>query len=461
MIRLHIVAVTPDLASVVVEQTAAGWRLPSVDHVSRAGVAAAIRTTLERISATAQVVHWAPIAPDMEGVGGGGDEPRALGYCLAVVSGPLQAREVTCASVDSLSSGTAAVPRQRDALRIALARARTPAESFDSGPQVTAALDWAANEIVTRLAARITAVTTHRCARNYYIVAFTTTHGTFFLKAGRGVVEDEARLCELFRTVAPDQVPDGLSVDRQGDRWLYHAIPGEPLVGPRLTPARVDAVVQALVRLQKQAMNVPGVREHLASRTVRACDVLAMAGQLVTEVFRSPSSRDAELLDTWADAGGEMRQACARIDALGLPLTLALSDFWTENIIVTERGFGFIDLENAYWSYPFLPLWRFGLDVERRLPAEHGIRALIDDTFTNAWADLIPPRDMRRALADFPVLGRLFDLLMAECDVNRYQRVLGADLPTGYRAARLRPRLTALIVALATGRSATPSATSL
>jgi hypothetical protein len=435
MPRFHIVAVTADLDRALAVYTPAGAWLPFLDDVPRTKLPAVIDTMFAQVAARMDLVHWAPLPPDPSFAG---DSQ----YCLVIISAPVLWGSAELVSTSALLSGETLSTVQRLALNIALSRLRSPVYPFDSAAQVADALAWAERAIADRTGSPLLSKVRRRCERYNYVVQFSTTAGTLYLKGGPDRIADEATLVNLLWTVRPRQLPETLAVDRVRQCWLYSALPGEPLIGPRLTTTTAAAAARALASLQKQAMTVQAVEEHLSDRRLNAIQLLRRVNRMVEGAFTSTrSAHDAVILiDAWRHSIWTIQNRCTEVDALSLPQTLVISDFWTENVLVTPDGFGFIDVGFSYWSYPFLPLWRFTRDVERQVRTGDATVA-ITRAFVDEWADVIPASIMIQALNSLGLLGRLFAILMASLSLDLHERGLGTELPAGYRAAYLAPRV--------------------
>jgi hypothetical protein len=431
--RYHVIAFTPDLGHALAIRTSAGWLLPRLDGDTRLDLPRQLHATLSDIAADVEVIHEALVAAD---------KPAKVyhGYCTALVSPPIRHPDITAVSVSELLSVPSLVPLQRQALMTALSRLKMPVAPFDAASQVNAALTWAEQQI-GRTGARILSTVRHRCARHEYAVQFLTTHGTFHFKAGPDRVPDEARLTDRLWSISPRQFPQTFAIDDREQRWLYKELRGNVLMEDNLSVETASASVRAYAALQKRAGRSPAVEDHLAGRRLKAFDLLERVDVVLQHARRHPAASevDARPFDEWCKIGDAVADTCTRIDAWGLPMTLALSDFWPGNVIATPEGFGFIDLEYSFWSYPFLSLWLFLNDVERFLRADGAARHAIEVAFVAAWADVVPPADMTRALRYLPLLGRLLRLLVESRRLDLRERGFGLELPAWYRIAYLAP----------------------
>jgi hypothetical protein len=122
-----------------------------------------------------------------------------------------------------------------------------------------------------------------------------------------------------------------------------------------------------------------------------------------------------------------------------------LSDFWSRNILVTRGGIGFIDLEESYWSNPWLPLWRLLHEADQALTPAGRARPVAMEAYVSEWADTIAPETMRRAGAQLPILGRLFSVLLVQRDLRAVQRDADQALPAWYLRRTFQPYVQALV----------------
>jgi hypothetical protein len=443
MRRYHIIAVTPDFTQTLVSPTSAGWLLPWLDDNPRLTLPTQIDLFLRSLTTACELVHEAPL-PVVAG------DPVRQGYCLVLVSAPIVSKHVELASNIELESRPALLSLQRHAWRLALERLRRPMADFDSLAQVNDALGWAVDQIGRRACACVTSTMRHRCSRYEYVVRFETTRKPMYFKGGVARVADEAVLTGLLQTPGRQDVPETLAMDVAKGRWIYRELEGTPLAGENLTAANAAAVIPALVGLQQRSMSTPHARTHLHARRMSARDLFDAAERLVeTVIAASPlPGRDAEnvtrLADQWRENRHSVLDRCCAVDQLKLPRTMVLSDFEPRNIIVSSGHVGFIDLERCYWSYPCLSLWRFVHAVDA-LQTGGVARMQIESAFVAGWSDVVAPDDMRRALAEMPLLGGLFELVLASSELDIRERELGSVLPISYRATALAPRLQRLL----------------
>lgn len=429
----HVVALSHSHDSILTIETQAGWLLPYFEGPSLPALLAPLETMLDGLTSRANIVHVAPLSR----------EPSAIVqqcYALVCVGGPLRSDNVVLRSRHILSTGHALLPVQRNAVATALARLQSPQATFDTDVAVIAALDWAERRIAEQYGARLLATARHRCMRHDYVVRFETTAGTMYFKGGRGRIDDEAELTQMLWRLEPTQFPETVAIDRVHHRWLYRGLEGGPLTGSLLTKETVSTAVTALAVLQRRVMHEPAIRDLLRHRRMTA---RALLGRAEDSVRRATSSErnPAFDVDSWNAAVTIAAARCDAIDVWGLPMTLVLSDFWTQNTLWTPSGIGFIDVEHSYWSYPIISMCRFIHDVTRRPGMEHEARRLIMRAFADAWHDIIPSTRMEALIAQLPLLGALFGLLLASRDLDLDERALGSALAPDYRAQRLAPHM--------------------
>jgi hypothetical protein len=489
--RFHLVALTTDLTRVLAMQTPAGWLLPMLQDDGRSELPDQVEGLLKQFVSGADMVHETATVADLRNA----SLDCYQGVCVAVISGdaaeaapgvvPAASAAVVPIATDELLARPAVLPAQREALASAVARQRAPVGRFDSASQVADALAWAGREVARVEGATVDAIDRHRCARHEYVVRLHKAAGqpaersgaggdasaddagrkaTLYFKGGRERVDDEALLTVLLWGMRPSQFPRTVAVDPQHDRWIYRELEGELLVGDRLTLTRAVAAVRSLASLQRQVTREgAAVREHLARRSMNAVEMFARVDAIVCHASATAgagttagadatagagvttdadAAAGAGALSRWPAESGSVRQACEDIDSLGLPRSLVLSDFWGRNIVLTElgdgsEGIGFIDLEHSYWSYPFLSLGRFLGEVTRRLPEVAEARATLEQAFIEEWTAMVPAEVMARGVNGLPFLGRLFGVLLESRECDLLERSLDAELPPGYRAARL------------------------
>jgi len=452
--RFHLVAVTTDLGRTLAIQTAAGWLLPWLDDDPRTELPAQVEAALRRVAGTSEMVHEAPLASECVS-----DDVRHAA-CVALIADPLESRDEGLAAVPhaALMAAPALIPLQRQAWLQAIGRLRAPIAPFDSGAQVRSALAWAEEQAAAHTQARVLTAVRHRCTRYEYVVRLDTTDGVVYLKAGPERAADEGVLTDLLWKLSPRHFPETLALDIVRHRWLYRELPGELLLGPHLTEGAAAAAVRALAVVQKRALDAPLIERHLACRRLRAVDLFVRADAIVADAWSGSAatstssavtsersswrSAQGDVIDAWRAVRPVLGQACEELDRLGLPLTLVLSDFWPRNILVTPDGIGFIDVEQSYWSYPFLSLARFLREIERMLRVGP---ARIVQAFTEAWADVVSPTTMARGLSFLPIVEGLFATLLVSRESDLQAQGLGTALPDRCRKVSLVPLLRRLV----------------
>jgi hypothetical protein len=441
MRRFHIVCVTRDLAKTLVIETAAGWLLPWLDDNPTLELPEQVQTILRPLVASIDIVHEAPL-PDTVTA-----DQIVQGYCLVVTShqsssssssSPANSKLV---ANSELSVRPALLRFQHQAWLLAMERLHAPIADFDSVTQVEAALEWVARRVAECSRGRVQSIIRHRCSRHEYVARLDTTSGTMYFKGGVERVADEGVLTALLHALDATIVPETLAIDVGSGRWIYRELPGSLMAGSSPTMSTVLDVVSVLTGLQKRAVTAPAVRDQLRARCLTAVDLFEAADRTIQSVFARGVSGDqnvddaASVIESWRSEKDEMFERCLGVDRIGIPRSLAFSDFWSRNILQTPGGgIGFIDLERCYWSYPFLPLWRLGRDVEDALETGGVARARIESAFVTAWSDVVAPSDMTTALAELPLLGRLFALLIASREIDLRERDLGSPLPPQRRA---------------------------
>jgi hypothetical protein len=439
----HVVGVTEDLTHTLVIRTTAGWLLPWLNDNPQEELPLQTEAMLRRMVSTSVLVHEAPLplGPTLDHV--------VHGYCCALVRGPLYGTDIAAVAHTELSVTRAIIPLQRQAWEFALGRLRAPVADFDSGPRVAAALEWAERQIIGHARARVLSMTRHRCSRHEYVMCVDTTQGMMYFKGGLERVADEGVLTGLLSALDAQAVPATLAIDVTQGRWVYLELRGDLLIGPQLTVKSAALAAAALAALQKRTLAAPTVRDHLRARRLTAIDLFDAIDLIVHDVADCHNAAvdqdtagrpDVDLeglegaLDTWRANRGAILERCSAVDRLNLPLVFVPSDFWPRNVVVTADGIGFIDVERSYWSLPILSLWRFTHEVERILQTDGIARGRIESAFSTGWADIITLTDMTRALAELPLLGGLFSVLLLSRDLDQQERDLGSQMPAPHRA---------------------------
>lgn len=454
MKTVHLVVAAPDFKSVVALRDASGWRVPRVDaanNVSRVNLASQLREKLDQIG-PADLVHWAPLPwPDASFT----DQ-----YCAAVSHRPALARSDNnrrIAVVDPeelLTDSNLSAPEQL-AVRTAMSRLQMPVAKFDSHTEFVEAVAWAERQFVQATGTRATTVTRYRGRRVDLVIRLKADADAAYLKAGVERVPDESALTERLRTLRLDQFPETLAVDLRHHRWLYRELKGTPLADGPFRPEAIFEAVRALASLQVATLDVPAIAASLAHRHRSAVQIFHAVDAVVEHAWRSTQpSPSAPLLEGWKTMSHAMIRTCGAIDALEVPCALVLSDLSMGNILVRPDGVGFIDLANAHWALPVLPLWRFVRDIEQRQwvrdpAARLSMRQAIVENFVNEWARIVPPPVMTQAIAHLWLVGRLFGILMASSGLDRYEQALGSELPAGFRATQLVGRVRDLLESFA------------
>jgi hypothetical protein len=451
MRTVHLIVATRDLKAVVAVRGDDGWRVPrveAVDTVSRISLASQLRTRLDQMTA-ADLVHWAPLPWQ--------DESFTDQYCAAIAHGTTFTTagcNGTAAFLDreQILSDRLLPVAEHLAVRTALSRLERPVAPFDSHAEFVETLAWGKRQFAEVTGTRATTVTRYRGTRHDLVIRFQTGADAAYLKAGCERVPDEGVLTQHLRGVRPDLFPETLAIDVRKRRWLYREIPGSPLADLALTPDNILATVRALASLQVDTIVVPAIADHIAHRRRNAVELFQTVDGVVEHAWRSAPamSADASLIEAWKTMGNAMSRICTSIDVLDVPHALVLSDLSDENVLMTPAGVAFIDVLNAYWSCPVLPLWRLVRCLEWRPPLRDpiigpSIRQAIVESFVAEWARVVSPRAMRQAIAHLWLLGRLFGILMTTNGLNHYEEALGMELPASYRAARLAWRVRDLL----------------
>jgi hypothetical protein len=447
---VYLVATTQDFKRIAVVKGRRGWQLPRWDGSKRIPPGRDEPLPLTAHINPTDIVHWSRLPP-RDFADTDGDM-----YCLAVlgkrVGGLADERldefvllDREHALTQNLLSG-----REQLAVVLSLSRAEAPVAAFDSHEEVRATIAWAEHQIAEAACSPITAIARYRHDRHDLIVRIQTGPDAMYLKSGKERFTDEARLTQLLHALLPDYVPETIAAEPSTHRWLYREMPGVMMSTVPVDHHTTVAAVRALVSIQQATLDSEHIARHVAARRQTAIDLYRAVDSYVEHAWHSvhPSDALASVADTWTSLRDAMLRACAAVDQLDVPLALVPSDYWSQNILITPRGIGIIDLGNSFWSHPVLPLWRLVRDTKRRISrngdvsaAGVSIRAAIGSAFIDAWSSLVPARVMTRAIEQLWLIGRLFGIQIAALDLDLAEQSLGMDLPPAYRAARLADRI--------------------
>lgn len=262
-----------------------------------------------------------------------------------------------------------------------------------------------------------------------------TTAGDTYLKATSPLFAQEVAMTQLLATRTPGLTPAVLATE-PGRGWLLMADHGgRPLDEEPQTSWPLGIATHA--RIQRAWLG------DLAA--ARAAGAVERGLDAVAEAAKDLASNDSVMgrLDPASRLRYErsvprLIDACARIDAAGLPDTLIHGDLHPGNVAVTDRGCIVFDWSDVAIGNPLIdlvPYLNHGSDAASR--------RMIRDAYVAVWADMADPHRLRDAAdAALPVgcfyqvmgyltiLGRLgaddvVDLAGADLDwIGRTMRAL-------------------------------------
>jgi hypothetical protein len=95
-----------------------------------------------------------------------------------------------------------------------------------------------------------------------------------------------------------------------------------------------------------------------------------------------------------------LRERCAALEALDVPLTLEHGDLWPSNFLVAGDAFAIIDWEDVAIGHPFVSLAPFLAGLEMSQPGLHSraLVARIERAYLTGFAGAAPPASLRKAL---------------------------------------------------------------
>ncbi|MEY9933144.1 hypothetical protein ABH926_007797 [Catenulispora sp. GP43] len=205
-------------------------------------------------------------------------------------------------------------------------------------------------------------------------------------KAVPPVFAHEGRVTAWLAETVPDLVPTVLG---HGDGWLVTTeMPtgDEPSVGHP---------IDDVLRLQRTTIGraeeilALGCPDRTPSRACASVAALAQRRDLL----------GADLADHVDVLLPALDRRVAEISTLSMPSTLVHGDVNGANSRWTGRGWMHIDWTDACLAHPVVEL------AQPLIDATAQERRALESRFDSAWSDLVPAAQMRRVLAEAPLLG--------------------------------------------------------
>lgn len=258
------------------------------------------------------------------------------------------------------------------------------------------------------------------------VLLIPTDQGPVWFKAVPPVFAHEGALA---RWVASAQPRHAAAVLGSGPGWLLTE--GLP-EGGRDGTGRQEGPLAAAVRVQRASIGrsaeliALGCPERSPARITADLDLLVDR----TDLLGGPEAQGL------VAALPELTRLLEEADGDGTPTVLVHGDIQEENALWTGRSWALIDWTDAALTHPFAELAR------PLMQATPGQRARAEAEFTQAWADVLSPRAVSRALRLAPVLG-------AAHQVGNYVRIVEAVGATDGLDALLREWVRRLLAAAA------------
>lgn len=413
-IRLHVIVFDESLRSVLTAATPAGWLIPFANLRSGIRPVDTVRPLLRQLGVDATPIHE------------GGCGPAASGehYCALVATAVSRQASQRWVDVDCLSTDTAVLGVQVQAVLRAAHRMARPVEEFDSPNATRELLAWA--EATLGLRNRHGGSSNwewYRASRRYAVWRLTSEEGCFFLKGG-SLVQLETLLTQRLANVHPLSFATTVAYERSPCRWLTAAIVGDELWKTLPTLDTCVEVMKTIGAIQAASQSDVAVRTLLISRTIRLSDLVNDATELLTSI-------DLGEEDRRSDCDAVMRHlttGASALDSSTWKPSWIHSDLWLPNIVRHGEGIALLDLELPYFGWPPLAIWRFIRGLEIDGIADTDWRDILLDAYLSVWSSAVAPADLKLARAYLPFVGTLFGMRVALERLGRHALEDGVPL---------------------------------
>jgi hypothetical protein len=202
----------------------------------------------------------------------------------------------------------------------------------------------------------------YRATEQRVVAAMTACGRTFHFKAETARPFVEAELTQLMSAVRPDLVAPTLAFDRNRGWWLTLHVDGAPLDAPHW-PTHLEALA-AWVSLQRS------LRDHQGA--LQSIGVVRLDRERLLAATRDAVSADSEDTSPHTRARPPLDRVHRLLDARMYRDTsegLLHFDAASRNILLTDRGCIFLDLESAYLGPSIICGELFMRRMKRELPA--------------------------------------------------------------------------------------------
>ena len=212
----------------------------------------------------------------------------------------------------------------------------------------------------------------------------------FYFKAASASPYDEGPLLALIGRRCPDEVPELIAHDPIRHWMLTRAVDGRLL----FLDGNVERWCGALARFGAMQRRLAPCVDELRTAGCRSFTIRQVVDDLAMLI--DPTGADALALPMTAEERQRLRETAAVWRRLGETASIGVgdaldhADLHPNNILVTDRGYVYLDWEDAAVSHPFLaPHVLLGY-VDRLLPDMRPAAAALRDAYLSAWRDVAP-----------------------------------------------------------------------
>jgi hypothetical protein len=314
-----------------------------------------------------------------------------------VVHGPVPAGLAWCRR-DATSS---CVPDDADAIAIWLA---APDEVIDGAEWMRPGWFEEVSGWVHRTLGDVTAIVQVRSWMSSCVLRVQTAAGaSYYFKA----VTDSGRVeCPITAYLAqhfPNIVARVVATEPKRRWLLMEALPGASLENIQ-DAVTWETAAAGYARLQAACVQRVVDLRLLGCQTRTLGAIADGIGLLASDVgaLRSgaPDGLTSVEASRFRSIGNALRERCAALAALDIPLTLEHGDLWPSNFLVADGAFALIDWEDVAIGHPFVSLAPFlaGLGLSQPRLHSRGLVDRIERAYLTGFAGEAPSALLRKAL---------------------------------------------------------------
>lgn len=243
----------------------------------------------------------------------------------------------------------------------------------------------------------------------FALIRLETEAGAVWFKAAGEPNAHELRVTVQLARLFPQCVPPILGIHRDWNGWLSPEAPGMPLdettessawerVATNLAKLQIESIERTKELLQSQLKDLRPAKlmERVDPFVARMIELMA-AQEKVNPAPLSPPE-----LANLAVALGE---SCAILESIGLPATLAHTDFNPGNIIVSNDGCMFLDWAEGCVTYPLLTFEYLRVHLERCGLGQPATTERLLAAYLQPWTTFYSHEVLSRALAFAPLIA--------------------------------------------------------